>query len=100
MLYKELHEGNGRTIKVDDKAIVNYEMRNAADSTLIDEGKEIELSPISVISGLKNAMIHMKVGSTWSIYIPNEMTFGGRETGDIKPYTNLLMTVTIKSLKK
>lgn len=100
VLYKELKEGVGRNITTDETVVVNYEMRNAADSTLLDEGKEVPLSPTAVISGLKKSMIHMKAGSKWSIFIPYLDAFGSTGQGDIQPYTNLLLTVEIVSLKK
>ena len=37
----------------------------------------------------------MPVGSTWEIYIPQELAYGAREAGQIKPFSALIFKVEL-----
>ena len=41
----------------------------------------------------------MNVGSKWEIYIPQELAYGSREAGEIKPYSTLIFTVELVGIK-
>lgn len=41
----------------------------------------------------------MNVGSKWEIYIPQDLAYGSREAGEIKPYSTLIFTVELVSIK-
>ena len=43
-------------------------------------------------------MIH--VGSKWELYIPQELAYGARETGTIKPFSTLIFEVELISIEK
>ena len=42
----------------------------------------------------------MPVGSKWEIYIPQELGYGQRQAGQIKPYSTLIFTVELKGIEK
>ena len=42
----------------------------------------------------------MPVGSKWEICIPQELAYGARQAGQIKPYSTLIFTVELVSIEK
>ena len=52
-----------------------------------------------VIKGWTEALTSMNVGSKWEIYIPQELAYGSREAGEIKPYSTLIFTVELVGIK-
>ena len=53
-----------------------------------------------VIKGWTEALTHMPVGSKWEIYIPQELGYGAREAGKIKPFSALIFTVELLEIEK
>ena len=41
----------------------------------------------------------MNVGSKWEIYIPQELAYGERQAGQIKPYSTLIFTVELVGIE-
>ena len=52
------------------------------------------------IKGWTDAMVHMPVGSTWEVYIPQELASGEREQGDIKPFSVLIFKIELLGIEK
>jgi FKBP-type peptidyl-prolyl cis-trans isomerase FklB len=52
-----------------------------------------------VIKGWTEALTMMPVGSKWEIYIPQELAYGSRQAGQIKPYSTLIFTVELKGIE-
>ena len=97
--YKVLVKGNGEVPKTTDKVLVNYEGR-LVDGTVFDASKKhgdkpAEFKPSQVIKGWTEALTMMPVGSKWELYIPYELAYGERNTGNIKPYSALIFTVEL-----
>ena len=43
----------------------------------------------------------MPVGSKWELYIPQDLAYGGRETGgQIQPFSTLIFEVELVSIEK
>ena len=42
----------------------------------------------------------MTPGSKWELYIPQELAYGARQAGQIKPYSTLIFTVELVSVDK
>ena len=54
-----------------------------------------------VIKGWTEALTMMPVGSKWELYIPQELGYGGRETGgQIKPFSTLIFEVELVGIEK
>lgn len=53
-----------------------------------------------MIKGWTEALTHMPVGSKWEIYIPQELAYGEREAGKIKPFSTLIFTVELLEIEK
>ena len=102
--YKVITEGKGEMPKATDKVKVNYEGK-LIDGTVFDSSykrnKPATFECDRVIKGWTEALTHMPVGSTWEIYIPQELAYGDRETGDkIKPFSTLIFKVELLEIEK
>lgn len=102
--YKVLYMGDGEVPKVDDKVLVNYEGR-LIDGTVFDASrkhgdKPVEFRPNQVIKGWTEALTMMPVGSKWTLYIPYELAYGERESGQIKPYSALIFDVVLEGIDR
>jgi FKBP-type peptidyl-prolyl cis-trans isomerase FklB len=40
-------------------------------------------------------MVHMPAGSVWEVYIPQDLAYGEREQGDIKPFSTLIFKIEL-----
>jgi FKBP-type peptidyl-prolyl cis-trans isomerase FklB len=97
--YKVLVAGNGPVAKATDKVKVKYEGRlidgTVFDSTEKHGGEPATFSPGQVIKGWTEALTMMPVGSKWQLYIPQELAYGSRDTGQIKPFSTLIFDVEV-----
>ena len=101
--YKVITEGTGEIPADTCKVKVNYK------GTLID-GTEFDSSykrnePATfranqVIKGWTEALTMMPVGSKWELYIPQELAYGSRESGQIKPFSTLIFEVELVGIEK
>lgn len=99
--YKVIKEGNGAMPKDTSLVTVNYEGR-LIDGTVFDSsykrGQAVDLRANQVIKGWTEALVHMPVGSVWEVYIPQELAYGEREAGQIKPYSPLIFKIELISV--
>ena len=102
--YKVITEGKGAVAAKDDEVTVRY-----AGHTI--DGKEFDSSykrnpdttkfhPNQVIKGWTEALCMMPEGSKWELYIPQELAYGSRQAGSIKPYSTLVFTVEVVKVDK
>lgn len=97
--YKVLVQGNGQVPQSTDKVMVNYEGR-LIDGTVFDASakhgdKPAEFTPTQVIKGWTEALTMMPVGSKWRLFIPQDLAYGERNAGQIKPYSALIFDVEL-----
>lgn len=102
--YKVIKEGNGPMPKDTSKVEVLYEGK-LLDGTVFDSTAKRGNSPVTmranqVIKGWTEALVHMPVGSKWEVYIPQELAYGEREQGQIKPFSALIFTIELVSADK
>ena len=101
--YKIEKAGNGPMPSDTSKVKVNYR------GTLVD-GTEFDSSykrkePATfvanqVIKGWTEALKMMPVGSKWTIYVPQELAYGSRDAGQIKPFSALIFEVELVEIVK
>ena len=53
-----------------------------------------------VIKGWTEALTMMPVGSKWELYIPQDLAYGSRDQGQIKPFSTLVFEVELLSIEK
>ena len=99
--YKVIKEGAGAMPKDTSLVKVNYEGR-IIDGTVFDSsyknGQPVSLRANQVIKGWTEALVHMPAGSVWEVYIPQELAYGEREQGQIKPYSPLVFKIELLSV--
>lgn len=82
---------------------VHYEGRTI-DGKVFDSsykrGEPISLRANQVIKGWTDALVHMPAGSTWEVYIPQELAYGEREQRDIKPFSALVFKIELISVNE
>lgn len=101
--YKVITEGKGEIPNDTCKVKVNYRGK------LID-GTEFESTytrnePFvtnvgGVIKGWTEALKMMPVGSKWELYIPQELAYGSRDMGQIKPFSALVFEIGLLGIEK
>ena len=96
--YKVIKEGTG-AIPADTSLVkVHYEGRtldgNVFDSSY-KRGNPVDLRCNQTIKGWTDAMVHMPAGSVWEVYIPQELAYGEREQGHIKPFSALIFKIEL-----
>lgn|SRR5574344_662761 len=101
--YKILVNGTGVKPTCTSEVKVNYEGR-LIDGTIFDSSykrnKPATIRCDQVLRGWTEALTQMPVGSTWEIYIPQELAYGEREAGAIKPYSVLIFKVELLKIEK
>ena len=102
--YKVITEGKGEIPADTCKVKVNYK-GTLIDGTEFDSSyKRNEPSTFranQVIKGWTEALTMMPVGSKWELYIPQELAYGARESGNqIKPFSTLIFEVELLSIEK
>ena len=101
--YKIIKEGNGAVPTDSSKVKVNYK-GTLIDGTQFDSSYDRKepttFRANQVIKGWTEALTMMPVGSKWELYIPQELAYGARETGTIKPFSTLIFEVELISIEK
>ena len=101
--YKVIKEGNGPIPADTSMVSCNYEGRTI-DGKVFDSSykrnQPLKLRCNQTIKGWTDAMVHMPVGSVWAVYIPQELAYGEREQGDIKPFSVLIFKIELLGIEK
>ena len=101
--YKVIKEGSGSIPADTSKVKVNYEGRTI-DGKVFDSSykrnQPLTLRCNQTIKGWTDAMVHMPVGSVWEVYIPQNLAYGEREQGDIKPFSVLIFKIELLGIEK
>lgn len=102
--YKVITQGKGAVATGDQEVTVKYEGKdiegNIFDSSYRRNPQTSEFKPSQVIKGWTEALTMMPEGSTWELYIPQELGYGDRPAGQIKPYSTLIFKVELISVNK
>ncbi len=101
--YKVIKEGKGDSPKATDKVTVHYEGR-LIDGTVFDSsikrGKPAQFRLNGVVAGFREALIRMKPGSKWTVYMPSELAYGARGAGaKIGPNSTLIFDMELISIE-
>lgn len=104
--YKVLTEGKGDLPTDTSMVKVNYEGKLINDSVFDSsyqrgQAMTFNLRGNNVIAGFKEALLKMPVGSTWEVYIPQDLAYGSRAMGQaIKPFSALIFKLELVSIEK
>ena len=101
--YRIIKEGKGEVPTKNSRVKVHYK-GTMIDGTEFDSSYERKepttFRADQVIKGWTEALTMMPVGSKWELYIPQELGYGSREAGKIKPFSTLIFEVELISIEK
>lgn len=101
--YRIITEGKGAIPEENSSVKVNYK-GTLIDGTQFDSSYDRKepttFRANQVIKGWTEALTMMPVGSKWELYIPQELAYGTREMGTIKPFSTLIFEVELVSIEK
>ena len=101
--YRIIKEGKGEIPTKTSRVKVHYK-GTMIDGTEFDSSYERKepttFRADQVIKGWTEALTMMPVGSKWELYIPQELAYGSREAGKIKPFSTLIFEVELISIEK
>jgi FKBP-type peptidyl-prolyl cis-trans isomerase FklB len=97
--YKVLKSGGGKSPQKTDTVRVHYH-GTLPNGTVFDSSKErgepIEFPVTGVIKGWTEALLKMKVGDKWMLYIPSDLAYGPqRKSAEIGPHQVLVFEVEL-----
>ena len=96
--YKVIKEGKG-AIPTDTSFVQVHYQGTLINGTEFDSsykrGEAQTLRADRVIKGWTEVLTKMPVGSVWEVYIPQELAYGDRETGEIKPFSTLIFKIEL-----
>jgi len=100
--YKVIKKGSGPKPTLSDMVTVNYK-GTTIDGTEFDssykKGKPMQLKVNGVIKGWTEALQLMTVGSTWELFIPPELAYGGKQFQTIEPSSTLIFTIELLDIE-
>ena len=99
MQYEILNEGTGKTPTRTDNVTTHYK-GTLIDGTVFDSsyerGQPATFPVNGVIAGWTQALMLMKEGAKWRLYIPSELAYGSQGAGaDIGPNATLIFDVEL-----
>ena len=101
--YEVIKLGKGPKPTADSKVKVHYH-GTLIDGTVfdssVDRGEPIEFNLNQVIKGWTEGVQLMPVGSKYKFYIPQDLGYGSRATGQIPPYSTLIFEVELLGIVK
>jgi FKBP-type peptidyl-prolyl cis-trans isomerase len=96
--YKILTKGSGKTPAPTDNVTVHYTGK-LVDGTIFDSsvqrGEPITHSASGFVTGWNEALQLMHEGDKWMLYIPQELGYGERGSGQIPPYAALVFEIEL-----
>lgn len=101
--YEVIKPGSGVSPTVTQTVRVNYEGRfisgEVFDSSY-ERGQPAEFAVNGVISGWTEALMKMKPGAKWKLYVPSELAYGERGNQGIPPNSTLIFEVELLEVVK
>ncbi|MHB8253263.1 MAG: FKBP-type peptidyl-prolyl cis-trans isomerase N-terminal domain-containing protein [Acidiferrobacter sp.] len=100
--YKVLTEGHGARPTINDTIEADYSGRfinGRLFATSKKAGKPAVFPLQGLITGLKEAIVLMPVGSTWQIVVPGHLAYGPAGRPAIPPDATLVFTVHLAAIK-
>jgi len=101
--YKVLTKGTGASPTLSNSVVAHYE-GSLIDGTIFDSsikrGEPATFQVTGVIKGWTEILQKMKIGSKWRVYIPSELAYGERGSGQlIGPNTTLIFDIELIEIK-
>jgi FKBP-type peptidyl-prolyl cis-trans isomerase FklB len=96
--YKVIQEGTGAKPAATDVVKVHYHgtlINGEVFDSSVDRGEPVSFPLNQVIQGWTEGLQLMSKGSKYMFYIPENLGYGSRSMGNIKPYSTLIFEVEL-----
>lgn len=100
--YKVVKMGKGKKPSATDRVKVHYHgtlIDGKVFDSSVERGEPALFALNQVIPGWTEGLQLMPVGSKFTFYIPSELAYGDRETGEIKPFSALIFEVELLGIE-
>lgn len=102
--YEILYAGTGATPSAEDVVVVDYRgayIDGKEFDSSYQRGEPVEFSVNGIIPGWSEALVMMKEGAKWRLFIPADLAYGAKGAPPvIEPNTTLIFEVELKSIQK
>jgi FKBP-type peptidyl-prolyl cis-trans isomerase FklB len=101
--YKVIKEGTGKSPKATDVVVVHYRgtlMNGTEFDSSYRRDKPASIRLNSVIKGWTEALLMMKEGAKWQIFIPSNLAYGENGSGPIEPNAVVIIEVDLISVSQ
>ena len=100
--YKVIQTSQGESPSVTDKVLVHYtgKLTNGEEFESTAGGQPVTQSVGGFIRGMTEALLKMKVGEKWELYIPSELAFGVQAPPEIGPNQVLIFELELVAIAK
>lgn len=100
--YKVVKMGKGKKPSATDRVKVHYHgtlIDGKVFDSSVERGEPATFGLNQVIPGWTEGLQLMPVGSKFTFYIPSELAYGDRKTGEIEPYSALIFDVELLGIE-
>lgn len=100
--YAVVTKGQGRNPEPEDTVVINIVGTLPDGTVFIDSDKEKQSFLILVkdlVLGLQDAVLRMKEGSVWRVFVPASLGFGATGTSTVPPYTPLVYDIGLVAVR-
>lgn len=100
--YAVITKGQGRNPEPEDTVVINIVGTLPDGTVFIDSDKEKQSFLILVkdlVLGLQDAVLRMKEGSVWRVFVPASLGFGATGTATVPPYTPLVYDIGLVAVR-
>ncbi|MFT4548463.1 MAG: FKBP-type peptidyl-prolyl cis-trans isomerase FklB [Verrucomicrobiales bacterium] len=102
--YRILDRGNGVKPELEDSVMVHYKMINLRGDVLDDTrqggGKLQSFRVAKVIGGWREALVRMKEGARWKLYVPPDLGYGSTGIAGVGANETLIYEIELFQVKK
>lgn len=98
LVYKVIAEGEGAPIMASDRVKVKYTGKFINGKEFDSSGDETRtFAPSNLVPGFREALLMMKPGAHYLVYIPGELGYGaaGQPYANIEPYATLIFDIEV-----
>ena len=100
--YAVVTKGQGRNPEPEDTVVINI-VGTLPDGTVFinsDKDKQSYLILVKdLVLGLQDAVLRMKEGSVWRVFVPASLGFGATGTATVPPYTPLVYDIGLVAVR-
>ncbi len=99
--YKIIKKGKGDKPTTNDQVTLHYKgtlINGEKFDSSYDRGEPTTFGVTQVIPGFSEAIQLMSPGAHYIVYIPQDLAYGNRNAGKIKPYSTLIFEIELISI--